>query len=100
MGKGLLARDKATYLAYSVDSQGTRSTTNLHILCRRQLLLKWKTVAGPEATYENLIKALVEVRDLRCANFIVKLWDGKFELVALSLVNTTCTVGLLSLRNL
>lgn len=51
------------------------------ILCsvyfRMEFLSKWKRMAGIDATYENLVKALLKIEETTAAEFIVQLWPSK-----------------------
>ena len=59
------------------------------LYCRMELLVKWKERVGYRATYEELVRALLQIGSPKDAEFIVSLLAGTQAFV--SMVNGCLT---------
>ena len=48
---------------------------------RMELLRKWLNTAGLRATYENLVKDLLDIGESTAARAIVQLWKGTSTII-------------------
>ena len=55
--------------------------------CRIELLRRWRGREGSRATYENLVRALLQVDDKEDAHFVVDLLAGTVCLVCFNASN-------------
>lgn len=51
-------------------------TNYVHVYHRMEFLRKWKAKEGVNATYQNLLTALLNIGDAQTAHFVVTLWSS------------------------